>query len=113
MYVEQAIKDLSKKMAKQHRLLCAMIDHAEEFDKGDYHLWFDSNVTTSCIVIRSLEELGEARRRMRGIFGKWNDKLVSIWDSGTHRLASWEDEETGFEIRLDMLKKDFPKELKL
>ena len=116
--LEKAEKDLKKRIA-QDKMLSALIHNfkdeilALDSSKLDLEIYIDRGTTATALKIKSLDDLTLARKFMRKIHGKWNDKLGTIWSYGDIAYASWDstDPNNVIYIRLEVPIKDFPKEL--
>ena len=60
------------------------------------------------IRCRNFDDVGQARRRLRELFGRWEDVLDTIWESDGKGLASWNGKNEPIEIWLETPLKDFP-----
>jgi len=66
---------------------------------------------TIYIGIKTMQELTEARQKLRQVLGLWNDKKEMIWNSGNHGLCDWRTNDYPIVIRLSCPVEDFPEEL--
>ena len=116
--LERAEADLKKRIAQDNMLLALIHNFREEMlslDESvlDLEIYIDRGTTATALKIKSLEDLPLARKFMRKIYGKWNDKIGQIWSYADRAFVAWNstDQNDVIYIRLETTVKDFPKEL--
>lgn len=107
--IEKEIKKIERSIAEYKFQLDFIRENLETISHCLFKITFSGNSTR--IVINNINHLHTARKFMRELYGKWNDKLENQFFSSGVTITTWVDKHDQWSIWLECSVEDYPEEL--